>query len=266
MKVFGFSDYKAFLKHQVALNRAQGGYKTTLANAAGCKPSFLSHVLHTHVHLTPDHAVGLALYWGFNDLEQDYFLELVNLERAGSKTLTEHIKRKLESILEKQENLAARFQKKKPVTDSEQHIYYSSWHYSAIHILLTIPQFQSSRAISQRLNLPIEFVKKALNELDGMGLAAYTDDRWQATKRDIHLPRDSHLTTTNHFNWRNRAIEHAQTTKEQGIHYTAVHSLSKKDFERIKQLLLESLDKSRGIVGPSKEEEIACMTLDWFLI
>jgi hypothetical protein len=48
------------------------------------------------------------------------------------------------------------------------------------------------------------------------------------------------------------------------LHYTAVHSLSQADFHKIREQLLGMLDRTRAIIAPSAEEDLACLTVDWF--
>lgn len=46
----------------------------------------------------------------------------------------------------------------------------------------------------------------------------------------------------------------------------AVHSLGRSDYEKLKEMVLGFLDQTRAVVRPSAEEELACMTLDWFVV
>lgn len=50
------------------------------------------------------------------------------------------------------------------------------------------------------------------------------------------------------------------------IPYTMVQSMTVPAAEKIKQRLLEFIDESRKITGPSKEEELICITCDLFRV
>lgn len=264
MSLFHETDYKKVIRDRIAQNEQSHGYKTLLARAAGCQRSFFSQALHTHVHLTPEHAVGLAKFWNLTEDETEYFLELVNLARAATPALREILERKLREIQRRNEDLATRFRKTRPLEEAQQALYYSSWHWSAIHILLTVPEFRTPRAIAQRLEIPETFARQCLEGLAQMKLAEERGGKWHPAKSDIHLPQDSPLTAMNHGNWRGRAVADAQMRNPGALHYTALHSLSRSDFERIKRMLLEMIDATRAVVGPSKEEELACVAIDWF--
>ena len=63
-----------------------GGYQRQLSEAAGCHTSYLSQVLADKAQLTPDHAAGLAVFWQWNETASEYFLTMVQLERACGQT------------------------------------------------------------------------------------------------------------------------------------------------------------------------------------
>jgi hypothetical protein len=55
-----------------------------------------------------------------------------------------------------------------------------------------------------------------------------------------------------------------QSADPESVHYTVVQSLSKVDFERVKQRLLELIQETARISGPSKEEKLMCLACDFF--
>lgn len=266
MNLFRYETYKDILIAQIASNPGGRGYRTKLAEAAGCQLSFLSQVIHSHVHLTPDHAAGLCEYWGFDNEERDYFLELVNLARAGSPILKTILLKRLAEIRAKHEDLASRYKKRESIREKDQALYYSSWHLSAIHILLTISEFRTVEEIAKRLSLPPSMVQQSLQQLTRIGLAVRKSGVWLPTENDLHLPKDSPFTSMNHSNWRHRATLDSCRREKGGVHYTTVHSVSRSDFEKIKEMALRFLDQTRAVVRTSPEEEVTCMTLDWFVI
>ncbi|MBI3558478.1 MAG: DUF4423 domain-containing protein [Deltaproteobacteria bacterium] len=266
MSLFHTTDYKEVLRKKIEENPGERAYKSSLAAAAGCQLSFLSQVLHAEVQLTPDHAMGLAVHWGLNEDEREYFMGLVQHSRAGSKLLKSALEKKLDAIRARQENLSQRYKKPSLSPGERETLYYSAWHWSAIHILITIPRFQSASAIAERLSLPQSVVEQALITLESMGLALKRGKHWVASQADIHLPKESLLNSIHHANWRNRAISDSQTRSKESIHYTAIHSLSRADFEQVKGLILNLIDSTRKIVGPSKEEELISVCLDCFKV
>ena len=62
-----------------------------------------------------------------------------------------------------------------------------------------------------------------------------------------------------HSNWRQKAVS-------EGVHYTSVYSISQKDYQHLKEKMLDLIEYSRKVVGPSKEEELICFACDIFAI
>lgn len=266
MKIFEHLDYKKALESSIAENKEKRGYKALLAAAAGCQRSFLSRVLNGKDHFTPEHATGVAIFWNLTAREREYFLVLVDYARAGRAELRDILKDKINKLRFEQENLSQRFDKTIPMEDLGASVYYSSWHYSAIHFLLTIPQYQNVNLIAQRLHLDPTVVQESLGILKSIGLVQLIGDRCMATKKNMHLPRDSMFTGPNHANWRQRASLNSFARRDKDIHYTALYSLSKADLERFRQIVFEFIDRTRKIVEPSPEEELACFACDLFTV
>lgn len=266
MSLFQFNDYKGFLRDKIKDNQGKRAYRSSLAAAAGCQLSFLSQVLHSEVHLTPDHAMGLAVFWALTEDGREYFMELVHHARAGSKLLKSEIEKKLTALRAKQENLSQRYKKPRLLPGERETLYYSAWYWSAIHILLTIPRFQSAHAVAERLSVPLAVVEHSLASLESMGLARRSGKHWVASQADIHLPKESLLNSIHHSNWRDRAVFDSQKRSDGGMHYTAIHSLSHADFEQLKDLFLQMIDRTRKIIEPSKEEELISVCIDCFKV
>ena len=262
--IFSYDSYKKYLIDKIAENKNIRNYKTLLAKAASCQPSFLSHVLHTEVHLTPDHACGLAEFWRMAPLEFEYFLLLVNIERAASLTYRNYLLKRKKEIKEQNENLSKRIKSKQIENKEIQSIYYSSWIWAALHFIVTIPQYQTPKAIALRLHLPIEVVMDHLQQLKTMGLLAEEKGIWKTRQIEIHLPKDSFMTSMNHSHWRQRAVQDSQNKTSDSVHYSAVYTLSQVDYERLKELAVKFIEDNANIVRKSSEEEISVFTLDLF--
>jgi len=262
--LYSFEDYKTYLKSVLDGPGKERGYQSRLAEAAGCQRSYLSQVVHSTPHLTPEHAMGMAQFWKLSQDESDYFLDLVSLGRTHSKSLRHHLREKLLAARRKSQNLANRFQDKQLEPGEREQIYYSSWHLAALHILTSVPRFKSEAALSERLGLPLPFLRKSLEQLESLGLVTRISGGWGFGAGKLHLPKTSLLTGVNHSNWRARAVWDAQNPDSEGLHYTVVHSHSRKDFEALKQKILEWIDESRELIDPSPSEEVTCLCLDLF--
>lgn len=73
------------------------------------------------------------------------------------------------------------------------------------------------------------------------------------------------MSLANHQNWRLKATLDS-TTDTNGIHYTSIQTLSEKDFNKIKKLLMTGIEQTRRIIEPSTPEQLVCMNLDFFKV
>ena len=105
-----------------------------------------------------------------------------------------------------------------------------------------------------------------LSTLKKLELVSEMDDRWRITKKSIHLPQESLLNNLNHQNWRNLASLDIQKRNTKSLHYSAVHSLSLKDIDVLREKILKLVQESQGIVEKSAEEEIVCLCIDYFIL
>lgn len=260
-------NYIDVIKHQITLNEKMVyGYKAKLAQAAGCQRSYLSQVLSAQTHFTLEHAIRVCHFWNYRKIETDYFINLVEYNRSGSQELREYFKNKLNLIREDQENLTKRFQAKEVLPQEKAAIFYSSWQYMAVLSVLTIPKFRTAAAISQRFAIKEETTLKILQQLNELGLVIKKGAEWLPCENTIHVSRSSPFNSLNHANWRNQAVQNAFIGNTDDVHYTSVCSISKNDFIQIKDLVFKLIDKSRDIVGPSTEEDVYCLTCDWFKV
>ena len=262
MNVYNFDDYLVFLSDVLQQNKGNRGFHARLAEAAGMHPSYLSRILHGSIHLTPDQAAGLCDFWGFNRDEAHYFLGLVNLARAGSPALKKILKAEIQSLKEKQEDLGERLPAEKMDLQKE-NLYYSAWYNCAVHVLLTIPGFRTETAISEKLLLPKDQARKILESLERLGFVRREKNQWLPTKDNVHLSNHSWMAAVHHLNWRTKITDQIQFRRNEDLHYTGVHSLSRSDFKKIKERLLQCLVEIDKTIRPSTEEELCCLLVDW---
>lgn len=269
MRVYDAKDYKHYLRQTIAANKATRGYQARLAEAAGCQKTYLSQVIHTAVHLTPDHGIGLCNFWRLGPDETSFFLDLVHLERSATKELRSYLSARLDRARAGAATLTREL--KKPALEGEgaRLAYYGAWYLSAIHVLVSIPDEAggwTAVRIATRLRLPEPLVKDSLTRLEEMGMVARSGSGWTSVQRDIHLPGESALTALNHFNWRHRALTRLQEGGSNGLHYTAVHTLSRDDITRVRDCIRQCIMDTRAIVAPSPEEELVAFTCDFFIV
>lgn len=265
MAVYAFQDYKEFLSHLLEQNKERRGYQGILAKAAGCHSSYLSQVVNGNVHLTPDHAAGIAQFTQSNSDESDYFVTLVMHARAGVPALRKILETRLEALKLKAHSLNSRLKETSQLSAEDENRYYSSWHIQAVHMLCMLPGFEKITTIAIHMGVGQELVQQAIQLLERVGFVVVQPrGGWVSGPQSQHLPRESPLCATHHLHWRNRANLSLLGAKTDSLHYTALHTISKNDAETLREMLVSYIEKSRKIVAPSKDEEAICVCLDLF--
>lgn len=264
MDIFGFTDYRELINQWIAL-KGEKGSRTQLAKAAGCSPSWLTRVLMGDVQITPDQAMGVAIELNLSEMETDYLLYLVEYERCATSTLKKRIQKKMDLIKKQSRLLQSDIQSDASVSEAHTIKYYSSWVYAAAHVACMIKP-QSIEEVSQILCLRSQQVAAVLKDLKLMGLVSLESGLYLATSRNIHLPSDHPVEKQIHTFWRNRTIQFFQDGSNEGLHYSAVHCLSRSDVDKIHSLLKAAILKSRAVIHDSPSEILAVFCLDWYLI
>lgn len=216
--------------------------------------------------LSTEQACLLCEFFGLSDLEGQYFVGLVEFERAGHHKLKQMIQKRLDDILVKTQDLKNRLSSVSELTDETKAIFYSAWYYSAIRLSTSIPKLQDVDAIAKYLNLPLSTVNRTLEFLVQNGLCKESNGNLSMGPSTTHLEANSPLITRHHMNWRLKAIEKMDRLSTDELCLSMPCSLSEKSIKEIRKMLIESIEKvSRQIdVGP--EENLACLNIDWFKI
>ena len=265
-KVFQFQDYTHFLRTLIEKNRETRGYQAKLALAINSHTSHFSRVLGGSVHLTLDQAACIAQHLGMSANQADYFIALVSLARAGTPALKKVVERQLVEIKKRGQALSQRLATSKDPSGTNVGVYYSAWHYSAMHMLLMTAHPQSEGALAERLGISPEMVKKTLEVLSSLNIIEQKGGRWKVKETDLHVSNQHLWVPVYHANWRHRAAYRVFEQQDEDIHFTALHAMSRADFESVKELLRDSVQKIRTIAAPSKEEEVFAVTIDAYCL
>ena len=264
--IFDYTDYKKYLKDGLKQKPKGGhGFKSAMASAIHCQSAYISRVLNGGAHFSLEQAYALNGFLGHSEEEAEFFILLVSYARAGTQPLEKFFLRKINEILNRRLILKERFKIKMKLSFEDQAKYYSSWHFAAIHILLSIPQFQTKQVIAEYLRLPSSKVSEALNFLIQSRLVIREGERFKIGKNRIHLGSDSPLIAKHHLNWRLKAIQNIEN-EEEDLHYSSIVSISKDDLYKIKTNLIKTIEEFNDTVKKSKEEKLQCFTLDFFSV
>lgn len=86
--LFAYDDYRAYLAVAIARGRfGERGPRTQLASAAGCQAAYVSQVLKGESNFSLEQGDAISSFLGHKAEERSYFLDLIQLARAGTQDL-----------------------------------------------------------------------------------------------------------------------------------------------------------------------------------
>lgn len=260
--IFKFGGYKPYLKHRLAHGRR--GQKLALAKAVNCQSTYISQVLHARADLSLEQAYRVNEFLAHNKDESNFFLLLVQKDRAGTNELRAHFQAQIDEAVTKRMNLVNRVGERKALSAELQAQYYSNWQYTAVHTALSVPTLQTKEALARHLALPLQKITEILEFLILAGLAKSSGSQFEYGDMNLHLSNSAADIFKHHTNWRIQAIDSLERETIKDLHYSAVYSLSDEDVAKIKELLLECIQNSVKIVRASPEQTLNAICIDFF--
>ncbi len=186
--VFEFSDYRKALSHLMEIHSGeQRGLQTRLANHMGCQQAYLSRVMAGNAELSQEQAVAAGAFFNLDTLEQEYFLTIVNFNRAGTPELRRFYEKRRSEILARKLEIKSRIKADGSLSPERKATYYSDWIYSAVHMATAIPKYSSVSSLATRLALPETRVREILEFLEDSGLVEKKSGRYLSKVAAIHL-------------------------------------------------------------------------------
>ncbi len=264
VNLFDFNDYRKFLKHWANLER---GNVAILAKVAKCQPSYISRAMSEEVHLTQDHAFALCSYWQFNTMERDFFMALLDHDRAGTLELKNHLKDKILSLKSRHQQLKNQVNREAPPQNQFDTSFHSHWAKLAVHALTDRKSLNTAETIAQKLALDVNFVDTILNELENKQLVLRrSDGSYIYNSVPTHIPRDSPILSLFLQSWRQRAIMNSHILNEDHIYFTNVQTISKNDFQKVRKMLMAVIRDSSAIANNSDPEDLMVLNCDLFCL
>lgn len=263
-ELYQFRAYKDYLKSRVGPSTERRGIKRAMASALNCQPTYVSQVLNGHAHFSLEQGEILADFFAFSESEKHFFLLLIQRDRAGTTRLQAYFDDQIDGLLAERMILTKRLGSEHTLSQDEQSQYYSSWHFAAIHMAVTIPNLREPSSISRALQIPMKRTLEVLEFLRKAGLVLRDGGHYHPGKSLIRLGKNSQHILKHHTNWRLRAVDSLEREVADELHYSAVISLSKSDVARLKNQFLEFISDTLKVVRASKEEKLFAFNLDFF--
>lgn len=266
MDVFEAPTYRNYLKNRLGGLGHRTGQKAAAAQAIACHPTYLSQVLNDKADLSLEQAERLSSHLNHSKDETDFFLLLVLKARAGTSSLRAHFQDQIDAQLTKRLMIKNRIDKKTRISSQDEAKFYSSWYYGVTHVLVSIPALRTREALLNHLKISAEQLSEILEFLTEIGLIEKHGEKYQHGPKMVHLGSDSANIVRHHLNWRLRCMRVIEERNASEVHYSAAVSLSQKDAEKMKRILVDSLKKNLDLIVESKEEVAYGYCFDFFKI
>ena len=143
-------------------------------------------------------------------------------------------------------------------------LYYSNWHFLAVHVISSLPGYDNASSISAALSIPESVVAQVLLFLVQTGIVKNENGKLAAGVTQVHLNRESPLILQHHTNWRIAAIQSVITASKTDVHYSTVSTLSKTDAEKLRAEMVKLIENYIETVKPSEEEVMYGFNLDFY--
>jgi uncharacterized protein (TIGR02147 family) len=206
----------------------------------------------------------VADFFKLSSAEKSYLIASVGEKRATSVALRNFWKDKKQEAKDQYMELRSRTELEQHLGEHQMLVYYSNWYYSAIHVAVSIADLQTVDSLAKYFQIPKIQVHECLKFLCSVGLVKEENERFKVDQTKLHLDKNSPLIHNHHLNWKHKAIEAMQAKRKTDLNYLSIISVSRKDYNVLRDIFLTAVAKSRETVSHSKDEIVACYSLDMF--
>lgn len=262
--IYDYNDYKSYLN--TSLDTFGKGSRAKLAAAANCQAGYITHVLGGNAHFSHEQAESINHFLGHSEEQGHYFILLVSYGRAGTDALRRYYKKQLDGLRENRSVLKNRVQFQKTLSLEDQAFFYSSWHYAAVHVAVSLPGCNSEKGLSAYFGLSMQRIGEIVEFLEKVGLIIREGTKLKVGLSRVFLGSDSPLISKLHTNWRLEAIKSLDRYTEKDLHFSSAFTASYKDVAQIREMMIECIEQIRAVIKPSKDEGCFVYGLDLFKI
>ena len=191
-------------------------------------------------------------------------MDLVDMSRAADRDLKSSILARVHEVQKRNSNLQERTSRATADLSQTSLIYHSQWTYSAVHFLTSIHSCQTISAIARRLWLPEPVVEESLRNLVAWGHVREVGKNFEFAGGTSHISKSSPVLPIFHGNWRTKAVQDCQNVSSNGLHFTNLQTVSRADFERLKQMAAQFVQATTAVATPSTPEDLVVIVCDIF--
>ena len=193
VSIWNYKDYKLFIREFIETKPHKGrGQLKTLAESLSVHPTLISQIVNGSKDFSNEQAFGVTKYLGLTEKETEYFLELLYLEKSGSKDLKNYHEKRIKKLAEQGQTVKVRVGESHELTDNDKIRFYSDWKYMAIWLATSVKGLKDENSISEGFKIPRDEVVRIVEFLLEKNLVfeKKRDSLWELialTSLRIHL-------------------------------------------------------------------------------
>jgi hypothetical protein len=267
MNVYEAKSYRDFVKASLdgAAPGARRGAVKRLAEFLKVHSTYVSQVTTGKADFSVDQGIRFCAYCGLAADQTEFFLDLLNRDRAATKEAKAHYQMRVDRRLAELTDMKKRWRLADALTGEQELKYYGSWIPQAVHLYCQLPGPHTAASIAAGLRLTEDRVTGVLADLEGLGFVELTARGYRSMRDSVHVGKDSTLISRYHINWRQKAIaDFTATPRLPGFHYSSVVSLSEPAAKEIRELILAHIEATRAVIIPAPSEKLFVYCLDFY--
>lgn len=171
----------------------------------------------------------------------------------------------MDQLRAQQSHLSLRFQARNELSPEDTAIFYSHWSYAAIYLGVLISYYKDKKRLQRSLGLSDDSFERAFRFLVDKGLLVETP-QLKPGATTIFIGKDESILRAHHANWRLKAVQSLDQELPSDLHFTSLFSMSRKDSQKIREILVSELKKIRETVKNSADEELHLLGVDFFRV
>ncbi len=269
MSLYKHNDFRDYLKELISKRPRGGrGELQMIAKALGVHSTLISQIMSGLRTFTEDQAHELCQYLELNEVESEYFLLLVRIEKSNTAKYKTFLKNKLAVFRQEAEKISKSFTHENELSDAQKAIYFSSWKYSAIRIFCSLDEDgQTLENIMAKFSLTRIKALQMLDFLCDSRLCEKKDDRFFVGQQRIYVDKGSIYFQKHHLNWRFKSIEKSETPTEDDRLYTVILGVAEKDYQKFKDEVTKLVSSfSKTLEQVENPDQLVCFNCDLFRV
>jgi len=259
--IFKETDYRVYIEKKLKTKNYGRGSKAKLAELLDCKASFISQVLKDKNSFNLEQAFKLNDFFKHDEIEKDYFITLVEYDRAGTFDLKKYFEAKLEELRKKAQLLENRV-KRDELSEADSMAYFSDWNNVLIRRFVDLPNYQNKEALKKKLKLSDTEINKSLEFLLDKKLIIIKDKTYKVGPQKIHMKKGSPLAKFASVQGRLKNIERLDVSCENDFNFTAEVSLSRKNYIEFKKEITNRISSFLKSLEDDNAEKVCSLTVD----